>query len=66
VVEEPKDLLVIERTGSYRGRYHVLGGSFSPLDGVGEAELKIKELLARLTPECERSSWPPTPRWKGK
>jgi recombination protein RecR len=51
VVEEPKDLLVIERTGSYRGRYHVLGGSFSPLDGVGEAELKIKELLARLTPE---------------
>jgi recombination protein RecR len=51
VVEEPKDLMVIERTGTYRGRYHVLGGSFAPLDGIGESELKIKELLARLTPE---------------
>ena len=48
VVEEPKDLMAIERTGSYRGRYHVLGGSFSPLDGVGEEDLRIRELLDRV------------------
>ncbi len=48
VVEEPNDLLAMERTGEYRGRYHVLLGALSPLDGVGPDDLKIRELLARL------------------
>lgn len=48
VVEEPSDVLAIEGTGEYRGRYHVLHGVLSPLDGVGPDELKIKELLARV------------------
>ena len=51
VVEDPKDLLVIEKTGNYRGQYHVLGGVLSPLDGISAEDLKIKELLARITPE---------------
>jgi len=49
VVESVPDLLAIERTGEYRGRYHVLHGSLSPLDGIGPDDLKIKELLARLS-----------------
>jgi recombination protein RecR len=48
VVEEPKDVVAIERTREYRGRYHVLGGSISPIDGVGPDELRIRELLPRL------------------
>ena len=48
VVAQPQDLLAIERTGGYRGRYHVLHGVLSPLDGVGPDELYIKPLLARL------------------
>lgn len=47
VVEEPADLAVIERSGEYRGRYHVLGGVLSPLDGIGPGELRVKELLQR-------------------
>jgi recombination protein RecR len=48
VVEQPADLLAIEKTDHYRGHYHILHGVLSPVDGVGPAELKIKELLARL------------------
>ncbi|MBI4436529.1 MAG: recombination protein RecR [Candidatus Omnitrophica bacterium] len=48
VVEEPKDILTLEKSRSYRGLYHVLLGSLSPLDGIGPEELKIKELLERL------------------
>jgi recombination protein RecR len=48
VVEEPNDLVAMERTGEYRGRYHVLLGALSPLDGIGPDELKVRELLARL------------------
>ena len=48
VVEEPNDLLAMERTGEYRGTYHVLLGALSPLDGIGPDDLKIRELLARL------------------
>ena len=48
VVEEPNDLLAMERTGEFRGRYHVLLGALSPLAGVGPDDLKIRELLARL------------------
>jgi recombination protein RecR len=48
VVEEPKDVVAIERTGEFRGRYHVLGGAINPLEGVGPDNLKIRELLIRL------------------
>ncbi|UED85459.1 recombination mediator RecR [Streptomyces profundus] len=48
VVEEPKDVVAIERTREFRGRYHVLGGAISPIDGVGPDDLRIRELLARL------------------
>jgi recombination protein RecR len=48
VVEEPKDVVAIERTGEFRGRYHVLGGAINPLEGIGPDHLKIRELLARL------------------
>ncbi|ARQ69904.1 recombination mediator RecR [Streptomyces marincola] len=49
VVEEPKDVVAIERTREFRGRYHVLGGAISPIDGVGPGDLRIRELLARLS-----------------
>jgi recombination protein RecR len=48
VVEEPRDVMAIERTGEFRGRYHVLHGSISPMDGVGPDQLRVRELLARL------------------
>lgn len=48
VVEEPNDVLALERTGEYRGQYHVLGGAISPLDGIGPDDLKIRELVTRL------------------
>ncbi len=48
VVERPLDVLSIEKTGVFHGRYHVLGGVLSPLDGIGPAELRIRELLGRL------------------
>ncbi|HEY8370733.1 MAG TPA: recombination mediator RecR [Thermodesulfobacteriota bacterium] len=48
VVEEPPDLLAIERTREYRGRYHVLHGALNPIEGVGPEALRIRELLARL------------------
>jgi recombination protein RecR len=48
VVEEPKDVVAIERTREFRGRYHVLGGAISPIEGVGPDDLRIKELMARL------------------
>lgn len=48
VVAQPQDLMAIERTGSFRGRYHVLHGVLSPLDGVGPDNLQIQPLLARL------------------
>jgi recombination protein RecR len=48
VVEEPKDVVAVERTREFRGRYHVLGGAISPIEGVGPDDLRIKELLTRL------------------
>jgi recombination protein RecR len=48
IVEEPLDVLAIDRTGEYRGRYHVLHGAISPIDGIGPERLKIRELLARV------------------
>lgn len=48
VVEEPKDVATIERSGVMKGRYHVLGGAISPLDGVGPEDLRVQELLDRV------------------
>ena len=48
VVEEPKDVVAIERTREFRGRYHVLGGAISPIEGVGPDDLRIRELMTRL------------------
>ena len=48
VVEEPADVAPIERTGEYRGRYHVLGGALSPIDGIDPEDLRIEELVARV------------------
>jgi recombination protein RecR len=48
VVEEPRDVTAIERSGRFRGRYHVLGGAISPIDGVGPEELRVRELVGRL------------------
>jgi len=51
VVEESRDIVAIERTGEFRGRYHVLLGAMSPLEGIGPEQLKIRELLTRIGPE---------------
>jgi recombination protein RecR len=51
VVEESRDIVAVERTGEFHGRYHVLLGAMSPLEGIGPEHLKIKELLARVEPE---------------
>ncbi|HMS90134.1 MAG TPA: recombination mediator RecR, partial [Acidimicrobiales bacterium] len=51
VVEEPKDLVAVEKTGEFRGRYHVLQGALNPMEGVGADQLRIRELLARIVPE---------------
>lgn len=48
VVEEPKDVIAIERTREFRGKYHVLGGAINPMDGIGPDSLRIKELMTRL------------------
>ncbi len=51
VVEESRDIVALERTGEFRGRYHVLLGAMSPLEGIGPEQLKIRELVARIEPE---------------
>lgn len=51
VVEEPRDIVAVEKTGEFRGRYHVLQGAISPIEGIGPDRLRIKELLVRLEPE---------------
>jgi len=48
VVERPQDIVAVERTGEFRGLYHVLGGAISPIDGIGPEELKVRELLERI------------------
>ena len=52
VVEEPNDVMALERTGEFRGLYHVLGGVISPLEGIGPDDLNIRELLARIAPSA--------------
>ena len=56
VVEEPLDVLAIDRTGEFRGRYHVLHGAISPIDGIGPDRLKIRELLARVDEQAAEGS----------
>ncbi len=51
VVERPQDIIVVERTQEFRGRYHVLGGSLSPINGIGPGQLRFDELKARLGPQ---------------
>ena len=51
VVEEPRDIVAVERTAEYRGRYHVLQGAISPIEGVGPEQLRVKELLVRIADE---------------
>jgi recombination protein RecR len=51
VVEESRDIVALEKTGEFRGRYHVLLGAMSPLEGIGPEQLKIRELIARIEPE---------------
>jgi len=51
VVEEPPDIIAVERTQEFRGRYHVLQGAISPIEGIGPDQLRVRELVARLEPE---------------
>jgi recombination protein RecR len=51
VVEDPRDIVAVEKTGEFKGRYHVLQGAISPIEGIGPDQLRVKELLARVEPE---------------
>jgi recombination protein RecR len=51
VVEEPRDIVAVEKTGEFKGRYHVLHGAISPIEGIGPDQLRVKELLGRIGPE---------------
>lgn len=51
VVEEPRDIVAVEKTGEFKGRYHVLQGALSPIEGIGPDQLRVKELLGRLDDE---------------
>ena len=51
VVEDPRDVVAVEKTQEFRGRYHVLHGAISPIEGIGPEQLRVKELLVRLEPE---------------
>ncbi|MGB3054541.1 MAG: recombination mediator RecR [Acidimicrobiales bacterium] len=51
VVEDPKDVVAVEKTGEFRGRYHVLQGALNPMEGIGADQLRIRELMARIVPE---------------
>ena len=51
VVEDPRDIMAVEKTQQFRGRYHVLHGAVNPIEGVGADQLKVRELVARLVPE---------------
>lgn len=59
VVEEPSDVVAIERTHGYRGLYHVLGGVISPLDGIGPDDIRVRELIVRLKPSGNGESSTP-------
>jgi recombination protein RecR len=52
VVEDPRDIVAVERTREFHGTYHVLGGALNPIEGVGPDQLRVRDLLERLTPEA--------------
>ena len=54
IVAEAKDIYALERTSAYKGRYHVLGGLISPMDGIGPAQLRVKELIDRIAAQAPR------------
>ncbi len=58
VVEDPSDVFALERTGDFRGLYHVLGGVISPLDGIGPNDLRVRELVGRISGKAELTSAP--------
>lgn len=66
VVEDMKDLLAIERAGGYRGVYHILGGALSPLDGIGEEDLRIRELLERINADTREVVVATNPTMEGE
>ncbi len=66
VVEEPNDVIALEKTGEYRGLYHVLGGALSPLDGIGPDDLKIKPLIERLSSGVEEVIIATNPNTEGE
>ena len=66
VVEDVRDIIAIERTHEYKGVYHVLHGSISPMNGVGPDDIKLKELLARITPEIKEVIIATNPRVEGE
>lgn len=66
VVEEPKDILVIEKSGVYRGVYHVLGGVLSPLDGIEASNLHVQELINRLNGEVQEVILATNPTLEGE
>lgn len=66
VVEDVRDIIAIERTHEYKGVYHVLHGSISPMNGIGPDDIKLKELLARITPEIKEVIIATNPRVEGE
>ncbi len=66
VMESPKDVTAMENTGEYKGLYHVLHGVISPMDGVGPGDIRIKELLSRLTPEVNELIMATNPTVEGE
>ncbi|NOZ62833.1 MAG: recombination protein RecR [Calditrichaeota bacterium] len=66
VVEEANDVAALEKTGDYKGLYHVLGGSLSPLDGIGPDDLRIKELLRRMSNEVKEVILATNPNAEGE
>ncbi|WP_213974205.1 recombination mediator RecR [Tepidanaerobacter acetatoxydans] len=66
VVEDPKDIVAMEKTRDYKGLYHVLHGAISPLEGIGPDDIKIKELLARITPEIKEVILATNPNVEGE
>ena len=66
MVEDVRDIIAIERTHEFKGVYHVLHGSISPMNGIGPDDIKIKELLARITPETKEVILATNPRVEGE
>ena len=66
IVERPSDVIAVEKTGSYKGRFHVLGGALSPLQGIGPDELRIDELLARLNGQVKEVILATNPNAEGE